>query len=190
MKQKMKATTKAKIIYSAELGVFAVVFLVIGLLEMLKVIHIREIVLTIFNWVTLFGGAWMIADFVWLMASKKRQKKASKLDKSLLLPLGIYLITFDLYCLIGKVDKVEQYDIYRFCISGALLYIAVIYAFEAVYHWFHPVPGLIESIEEAEAQEAKEASDIRNIDGDVPEEQDDQKDDDASDNDAENAEGE
>lgn len=158
MKQKMKATTKAKIIYSAELGVFAVVFLVIGLLEMLKVIHIREIVLTIFNWVTLFGGAWMIADFIWLMASKKRQKKASKLDKSLLLPLGIYLITFDLYCLIGKVDKVEQYDIYRFCISGALLYIAVIYAFEAVYHWFHPVPGLIESIEEAEAQETLEQS--------------------------------
>ena len=33
-----------------------------------------------------------------------------------------------------------------------------IYAFEAVYHWFHPVPGLIESIEEAEAQEALEQS--------------------------------
>ena len=153
MKNQMSMTTKVKLIYSIELAAFAVVFLVIGILEIVEVIHIREIVLTIFNWVTIFGGTWMIIDFIWTMTSKKRQKKNSRLDKALLLPLALYLITFDLICLIGQIDKVEQYNVYKFGVASALLYIAVIYGFQAIYHWFHPIPGLIEGVEAAEKLE-------------------------------------
>lgn len=168
MKNQMSMTTKVKLIYLIELAAFAIVFLVIGILEIVGVIHIREIVLTIFNWITIFGGTWMIIDFIWTMTSKKRQKKNSRLDKALLLPLGLYLITFDLICLIGQIDKVEQYDVYKYGVASALLYIALIYSFEAVYHWFHPIPGLMEGIEAAEKLEkdlmsAKEALDNHGV---------------------------
>lgn len=156
MKQKMPATTKAKIFYLAELLIIAIAFLVVGILEITLVIHIREIVLTIFNWLTLFGGLWMIIDFIWIIVSKKRRLRASILDKSLLLPLGIYLITFDLFCLIGQISKTDNYDVYRFGVSSALLYVSIIYTFEAIYHWFHPIPGFLEGIEKAEMEEKAE----------------------------------
>ncbi len=156
MKKKMSATTKAKIFYLAELLVIAIAFMVVGILEITLVIHIREIVLTIFNWLTLFGGLWMIIDFIWIVVSKKRRQRASILDKSLLLPLGIYLITFDLICLIGQISKTDNYDVYRFGVSSALLYVSVIYIFEAIYHWFHPIPGFLEGIEKAEREETEE----------------------------------
>ena len=96
-KKKLDEKTKVKLIYSGELLVFAIVFFVIGLLEMLKVITISDTYHTIFNWVTIFGGVWLIADTIWALVSKKRQKRVSLLDKFIMLPLGIYLIAFDLY---------------------------------------------------------------------------------------------
>lgn len=156
MKQKMPATTKAKIIYLVELLVIAVAFLVIGILEITLVIRIRPIILTIFNWLTLFGGLWMVIDFAWIMLSDKRRTRASTLDKVLLLPLGFYLINFDLTCLILNIDKTTHYNVYRFGVSSVLLYVAVIYIFEAIYHWYHPIPGFLEGIEKAEREEEEE----------------------------------
>ncbi len=158
MKKKMDAVTKAKLIYLIELLVIAIAFLVIGILELLAILKINTVILTIFNWLTLFGGLWLIIDFVWIMVSKKRRLKASILDKSLLLPLGIYLITFDLICLIGNIDKVSQYDVYRFGVSAVLLYVFIIYTFEAIYHWFKPIPGFIEDIQKADEEDQKAAA--------------------------------
>ena len=153
MKKKMDYVTKAKLIYSGELLLFSIVFLVIGILEMTEVIHIKDIVITIFNWVTLFGGTWVIVDFFWVLFSKKRRAKNSILDKACLLPAGIYLITFDLIALIGQVSKTDNYNYYRFGISSLLLYLGCVYIFQGIYHWFKPIPGLVEGILEAEAME-------------------------------------
>ena len=155
MKQKMDPVKKAKIFYSAELFVIAAVFLTVGVLQLTRVLRINNTVLTIFNWVTLFGGLFVIFDFCWLMSSKKRQAKNSKLDKALLLPSGLFLVVFDLICIIKPVDKNLDYDFYRFSIGSVLCYLAVVYIIEGFYHWKHPIPGFIEDITK-EAEDNKE----------------------------------
>ena len=90
------------------------------------------------------------------MASKKRQAKNSKVDKALLLPSGLFLIVFDLICIIKQVDKNLEYDFYRFSIGSVLCYLAVVYIFEGFYHWWHPIPGFVEDIT-AEALEQEQA---------------------------------
>ena len=95
MKKKMSAETKAKLFYSGELVLFAIAFLVIAILEFCQVIKISNRHHTIFNWVTIFGGSWLIADFIWALVDKKRRKRIALIDKIIHLPLGIYLISFD-----------------------------------------------------------------------------------------------
>ena len=60
MKKKMDIMTKAKLIYSGELALFAVVLLVLAILEFTQVIKING---TGFNWVTIFGGSLLIAPY-------------------------------------------------------------------------------------------------------------------------------
>ena len=95
-KEKMSVEKKTKLFYSGELVFFAILFFVIATLEILGIIGKREIMMTIFNWITIFGGTWMIVDFLWVLLSKKRRKKNSLLDKAMFVPAGIYLITFDI----------------------------------------------------------------------------------------------
>ena len=148
--KKLDKETKYKLIYSGELALFAVVFLVFAILKFTKVMGYNETRRIIFNYVTLVGSAWGITDFVWALCSKKRKAKVSLLDKALVLPLVIFIITFDLISLIAKpVD--EKFYIYM--IGGAFSYITAIYAFQAVYHFYHPIPGLLDDLEDEEKEE-------------------------------------
>ena len=54
MKKKMDFATKAKLIYSGELMLFALVFITLAILKVVGVIKYNEIRATIFNWVTIF----------------------------------------------------------------------------------------------------------------------------------------
>ena len=146
MKQKMDTMTKAKLIYSVELGVFAVIFLVLAILKFVGVIGTNATRLTVFNWITLFGGSWLVVDFLWTMFDKKRQKRVAIIDKCIHLPAGLYLIVFDLYCLISKpaIDS----PICRYATPIVLTYLGLCYAFEAIYHFKYPVPGLLDAVEE------------------------------------------
>ena len=141
MKKKMDMLTKAKLIYSGELFVFAIAFLVVAILEFTQVIKISERHHMIFNWVTIFGGSWLIADFVWALLDKKRQKRIAIIDKIIHLPLGIYLISFDLFCL---TSKPADQNVYQYGIPSALAYICLCYIFESLYHFKYPVPGLVD----------------------------------------------
>ena len=153
MKKKMDFATKAKLIYSGELAIFAIVFLVFAILKFSGVMPVEKTRLTVFNWVTLFGGSWIIADFLWAILDKKRQKRIALIDKCIHLPAGLYLVTFDLYCLIAQpaIDS----PICKFGAPIVLSYLCLCYGFEAVYHFYHPVPGLIE-IEEKSKQVVNE----------------------------------
>ena len=142
MKKKMDMLTKAKLIYSGELMVFAIAFLVVAILEFTQVILISERHHIIFNWVTLFGGSWLIADFIWALVDKKRQKRIAMIDKIIHLPLGIYLISFDLFCLISQPPT--DSNIFQYGIPSALTYICLCYIFESIYHFKYPVPGLVD----------------------------------------------
>lgn len=146
MKKKMDFMTKAKLIYSGELAVFALAFLIIAILEFTQVIKISERHRTIFNWITIFGGTWLFVDFFWAMFSKKRRKKIAIIDKIIVLPLGCYLIAFDLFCLITKPTDPM---IYQYGIPCVLSYLCLVYTFEAIYHFKYPIPGLLDIEEKA-----------------------------------------
>ena len=145
----MDKEKKIKLIYSGELLVFAIIFLVFGILKFTKVMGYNPTRTFIFNIITLAGAAWGITDFIWAISSKKRQERISLLDKVLLLPLVIFMITYDLICLIAKPTN-ENF--YLFMLGSAFLYVAVIYTFEAVYHYYHPIPGLLDDDEEEEKE--------------------------------------
>ena len=176
MKQKMDIQTKAKLIYSIELGVFAVVFIVLAILKFVGVIGTNATRLTVFNWITLFGGSWIVADFLWALLDKKRQKRVAIIDKCLHLPAGLYLITFDLYCLITKpaIDS----PICRFGTPIVLAYLGLCYAFEAIYHFKYPVPGLLDGIEKQEeaASNEQDATAITEGESDNPNKEDENHD--------------
>ena len=148
--KKLDKETKYKLIYSGELALFAIVFLVFAILKFTKIMGYNETRRVIFNWITLAGSAWGITDFIWALCSKKRRERVSLLDKILVLPLVAFIITFDLISLIAKP---ENPDFYIYMLGGAFSYVAVIYTFEAIYHFHHPIPGLLEEMEEEEEKD-------------------------------------
>ena len=151
MNKKMDALTKAKLIYSCELGIFAIVFIVLAILKATGVLGTNATRLTIFNWITLFGGTWLIVDFFWALLSKKRQQRIALIDKCIHLPAGIYLIAFDLYCIISK-PSIDG-PICRYGVPIVFAYLGLCYAFEAIYHFYYPVPTLFEAIKEEDDDE-------------------------------------
>ena len=152
-----KQIKKIKWIYSGELLLIAVVFLVIGILELLKVIGIREWVRVVFNVATLAGALWLVADFLWTLLSPKKRAKNSLLDKAMMLPLVPYLLVFDIIGLVtAKYSTVPEY--YQIGMPLTFFYIACAYIFQGIYHYYNPVPMVIEMIDELKKEEeAKQA---------------------------------
>ncbi len=148
--KKIDKEKKIKLIYSGELLLFAVIFLVFGILKITKVMGYSETRRIVFNWITIFGGAWGIADFIWAICSKKRQQRISMIDKILLLPLAIFIMTFDFISLIAKP---ASDNFYIYSVGAAFLYVAVIYTFESIYHYYKPIPGLLDDEEEPKVEE-------------------------------------
>jgi hypothetical protein len=138
---KMDEFTKVKLIYSVEIAVFAIVFGVLGALFLTNVITVSDTRRLIFTWITLFGGFIGIGDFLWVLLSPKRRAKNSLLDKILILPLGLSLIVIDLMTLISQSTDNDKT---RYVMGAAFCYIALIYVVEAIYHWFHPLPSLVQ----------------------------------------------
>ena len=171
-KKKMDQETKMKLIYSIELGVFAVVFLVLGILELTKVITLSNTYQNIFKWVTIFGGTWLVIDLCWAIASRNRRKRIALIDKIIMVPLGIYLIIFDIY---GLANSSLPYDYYRFGMSIPFIYISLAYAFQGIYHFYNPVPGLFEDIKNEEEKENKVENIEPNNDEEVALEEDNNK---------------
>ena len=154
MKKKMDFATKAKLIYAIELGVFALVFLTIASLRFFGVIRYNETRAAIFNWVTVFGGTWLIVDLIWALFDKKRQKRIALIDKFIHVPAGIYLVSFDLYCLISQT---KEPAVYQYGIPIVLAYLGLCYIFEAIYHFKYPVPGIIDAVEQEKTLSEQQA---------------------------------
>ena len=157
MKAKMDEMKKMILVYTIELLVFAVAFLVIAILEFTRVLTISETHLRIINWVTIFGAPLGLLDFVWFYFSPIRRKKNSFLDKILIVPLAIYILVFDIICFVNYDNP--QVELAQLMIPIALSYVAVIYSIEAAYHYKHPVPMLLMELEK-EKQEQADVIDI------------------------------
>ena len=140
-KPKMDETKKAILFYSGELLIIGLIFGVLGLLMLLGIYQSSDTRRQIFVWITLVGGFLMIGDFFWTLLSKKHRQKSSLLDKIIILPAGISFIVYDIYTLIYGVEAVLHASV----VGSVFCYIFVIYAFEAVFHYFHPLPLLLEA---------------------------------------------
>jgi len=148
MKKPLDASKKAILFYSGELLLISIVALVIAILEWTQLIKVSERHRLIFNWVTIFGGTWLIIDFLLALFSKKRQKRIALIDKIIHLPLGIYLVSFDTFAFIKNPDI----SLFQIGIPIALTYLSICYMFESIYHYFKPIPGLIEAVNSDEKQ--------------------------------------
>ncbi len=149
----MTIEKKNKLIYSGELLLIAVVFIVIGILELLKVIVLSDRFQLIFKIVTLVGATWLTFDFFWTLLSKKRKANYPILDKAMMLPLAVYLYVFDI---VGFVIP-RPYEYYQIGVPIAFFYIACAYSFQGIYHYYNPIPILVQAIEEEQkAKEEKE----------------------------------
>ena len=149
-KKKLSEETKVKLIYCGELALIAIVVIVIGALKLSGIIATNPTRLLIYNIITTLGGAWLITDLIWALASPKRKAKVCLMDKFMVLPVGLYLLVFDTLCFIDKIKGVETNDLLvRLSVGIVLLYIGVVYIFQAVYHYFRPIPQMLEAIEEA-----------------------------------------
>lgn len=153
MKERTKEEKIAIRIYSGELLLFAIIFAVIASLRITRVIGYNETRRIIFNYITLVGAAWGIADFVWALRSPKRRQRVSMIDKIVVLPLVGFMITYDLICLIAKPSNENFYIISVGCV---IYYAAAIMLFEAIYHYFYPIQALIdEAVEDSKKPEEK-----------------------------------
>ncbi len=154
-----KSQKKSLLIYSGELVLFSIIFLVLGLLILFQVIKVMDWKRYVFTFLTLIGGLWPIADFIWLLSSQKRRAHNSLMDKCLPLPVPLALIPLDIYILatygVSGIPDAPN-DIFRFGISLPLCYLALVYLFEGIYHYFVPLPGLLEDLAEAEKKDAEE----------------------------------
>ena len=168
MKQKMDPMKKVKLIYSGELLFFALIFITISILKFVGVIAYNSTRSAIFNWITIFGGSWLIADLIWALFDKKRQKRIALIDKFIHAPAGAYLIAFDLYCLISQT---KDPNVFRYGVAAVLAYLGLCYTFEAIYHYYFPIPGLLDVVVEEDdetpnndepSKEEKEEEDTNN----------------------------
>ncbi len=160
MKKKLSAEQKSYLAYSIELIIFSIVFLVLGILKMTQVIGYDEKRRLIFNYITLAGCGFGIGDFIWFCFSKRRRARNFLPDKIAILVLAFYMITYDIICLVKNPDGATT----NIMLGAALIYVACVYMFQGIYHYFKPVPGYVEDIKKAiaedEANEAKKKAEL------------------------------
>ena len=147
----MTIEKKNKLIYSGELIIISIIFLVLGILELLKVITLSDRFQLIFKIITLVGATWLTVDFFWTLLNKKRRANNDLLDKIIMLPLAIYLYAYD----IAGFVVPRPYEYYQIGVPLVFFYIACSYIFQGVYHYYRPIPLIVQAIEE-ETKELEE----------------------------------
>jgi len=144
---------QAIIIYSGELLIFSIVFIVLGVLRIVGIIGYNDTRRIVFNYITLLAGLWTIIEFIWILVSPKKRKKSCILDKIVVLPLSIFMITYDL---ISLIKNPSDLSFYQYCLGAAICYGGVALMFQAIYHYFNPLPAIIEEVKKAKEQAEKE----------------------------------
>ena len=168
-KKKLDDLTKAKLIYSGELIFFAIVFIVLGILKITNILNISKNSKAI--WYTYFfviltfcGGIWFVVDFILTIKSEKRRKKSSLVDKILLLPSALATFIVDIRAFIVGIESIREplagvnNNLLNFYTSFLFFYFAIIYIFQAFYHYKYPLPLILEEIEKEKAEKEAEAN--------------------------------
>ena len=145
-------------IYVIELFVIAAIVLVLATLKLVGVIGTNPTFRHVFNIITLVVGTYFIVDFIWLICSKKRQKRNSWFDKISVMPFAISMIVVDIICLVNWNEDITWYSTF---IAIAFYYIALIYIAQGLYHLKKPAPSIVfaamAEVKEKEAEAQKQA---------------------------------
>lgn len=149
-----KKFTKIKRIFLVEYLLIAVVVLVIAILKLTGVMPNSKNRLLVYNIITTLGGVFIIVTFLLALFDKKRREKVEMLDKSLLLPLAIYLLPFDIYCFFKYGTFNEEFV--KYSVAIVLIYIFLIYTFLGIYHYYKPSKEILNAYEEMKKEEELE----------------------------------
>lgn len=149
-KKKIDEVTKIKMIYSGELLLFAIVFLVLGILQLADVITISERFLNIFRIVTLLGAAYFIFDIVTTFTNKKKRAKVCLVDKFSTIFVPPYIIVIDILL---WTNNEFVWANPKYFISPLFIALSCVYLFQGIYHWFYPLKELFDD-EESKKEEA------------------------------------
>lgn len=161
-KQGMSEETKAKLVYSGEIGIIAIVFLVFGILRLTGVQgydHTRRL---IFNIITTVGAIYGIYNFISYFVSEKKRKKTALIDVITVLPISLALVVFNTYCYIYVAglpasEVTEQMKaICSYSMGGIMTYASVTFLFQAIYHYYKPIPLLYLMLEEEKKEKEEQ----------------------------------
>lgn len=148
--------TKTKVIMQGEYVLIALVFLVLGFLKIFGVINSdsQSTKAHIFNFITSAGSLWVISDFLWSSFSKKRHNRVDYIDKVVTLPIGLYLLVYNILCFINWSNPSPYLN--KIGVSILFFMIFIVYMFIGIYHWFKTSKQVLKIIEEAKEEENKE----------------------------------
>lgn len=139
---------KEKMILTIEYLVFTILFLILGILILVDIIPIKGTFRKVLIYVSTAGSLFIIFDLFWTIFSKKRRKKWSLIDKILAFPAGVSVFVVNILTFIwgfdNTIDLHETFVGYLFC------YLAFVYLFEGIYHYFKPQPMLLEELKKEE----------------------------------------
>ena len=158
MVEKEKILKKTRIIFLVEYLVVSSVILTLGILKLTGVIDYNPKRLLAYNIITLIGGALVVADFLWAILSKKRRQKVSLMDKFIVLPVGLYLIMFNIFCLSPYPVSIAYT---KYSIGTTLTTVGLTQLFIGIYHFFKPSKQILEAVDqeyEAKLKEQEEES--------------------------------
>ena len=163
LKPKMSEEKKAKLVYSGELIIIALLFLVLGILRLTGLMGYNDTRRFIFNILTTLGGVYGLYNLISYIVSKKKRAKTSLVDIVTTTPIFLFLLAFDIYCYINvfglKPEEITESfkTLFRFSVGGVFTYAGLVFIFQGIYHYFKPIPLLYQMIEEDKKEnEAKE----------------------------------
>lgn len=148
--KKLDEVTKVRLIYSGELALFAVVFAVIGVLQLIGVWEVKEWVLQVFKFVAPVAAAYFIYDFVTSFTNKRKREKVCFVDKFSTIFVPPYSLTLAIMLFVNYQFVFDNRNLF---FPPLLLAISVVYLFQAIYHWFNPLKELFEDDESPNGKE-------------------------------------
>lgn len=148
---------KLVLIYSVELGIFSIVFLVLGILKILNIWTVNDTRALIFNIITTVGAVILLGDFIWAMFSKKRRKRISLLDKILNMPLSILFLVLAILSYVNRANGLGKLDYHDLIVGIGFLYASINFGFQALYHYKHPLPAVMAEIKKMKEELAEQS---------------------------------
>ena len=155
IKNRSPEMKKAIKIYTIELLVFSVVFIVLGILELLGIIGNNLDWRLVFTYITLVGITLFIAFNVWSFVDPKRRAKVDVIDRVMLIPGPIAVLVLDIITLIKGTGDPLVMELHKYIIGCVFIYFGACYIFQAIYHYYFPSKMLLE-IEQSAASEETE----------------------------------